>query len=591
MKHTRIIAFLLAALLLSLCCTGCAKDPAATAAPNTEPALTAAPTEAAAETTEPSSPEATEPIPADVVPERLKNGGALRFLPEETLSVPTPSEMVYTRPDTEKLITDLEALTEKAAACTDAEALLADYYAIAPQLQDLGTMDSLAFYRYSLDMSDEFYAGEYDFCEEQRGIAEEKESALYAAFAASPCRDALEKAYFGEGFFRDYDDFNTAEERYFDLLQQENELLFQYYDLAAEADFNNYRDIEKNHEASGSIYIELVKVRRQLAAAKGYENYMDYSYACDYQRDYTTAQARDYLDQLKIWLAPLMENKKIANQYAEYSSWDESKAMKMLSAAAEGMGGPVWEAYRFLSGHELYDVASAPNKMSIGYTTYFDNYEAPFIFVDPDTKDLVYALFHEFGHFTDWYRNYGLAGDYETGETYSQAMQYLAFAYAEPFTDRAREKNLRATLSDLLIYSVLQEGAFGDFELQVYALAPEELTVEKLDEVFSRCLADYGLAGLGGVRFKEYFWSAYQHFFAYPGYVISYSNSAVAAMQICRLEAEEPGAGVAAFCRLLDRTHGKKFAAVLAEAGLDSPFEAATLEKTADFLKVVFEMN
>ena len=87
------------------------------------------------------------------------------------------------------------------------------------------------------------------------------------------------------------------------------------------------------------------------------------------------------------------------------------------------------------------------------------------------------------------------------------------------------------------------------------------------------------------------YWSVYQHFFAYPGYVISYSDSALASLQICRLEAEEPGAGVDAFCRLLARTRGKKFAAVLAEAGLDSPFEAATLEKTADFLKEVFEMN
>lgn len=587
MKQIRMTAFLLAAaLLLSLCCVGCAKDPIETAAnvstAKPDPALTETLTE---------NTEATEPIPADVVPERLKNGGKLRFLPEERLRVPTPSEMVYTRPDTEKLIADLEALTEKVPGCNDAEALLKDYYSIVQEICDLETMDALALYRYSLDMSDDFYAEEYDFCEEQYGIEAEKEDALYAAFAASPCRDALEQAYFGEGFFRDYDDFNTADESYFEWKQQEKDLLFQYYELSAEADFSSSRQIELNHEAAGGIFIELVKVRQQLAAAKGYENYMDYSYACDFQRDYTTALARDYLDQLKTWIAPLMQNKKIANQYSEYSSWDESKAMKMLSAAAERMGGPIWESYRFLSGHELYDIASAPNKMSIGYTTYFDNYEAPFIFVDPDTKDLVFTLFHEFGHFTDWYRNYCIAGDYETGETYSQAMQYLAFAYAEPFTDRAREKNLRATLSDLLIYSVLQEGAFGDFELRVYAMAPEELTVEKLDEVFGQCLADYGLAGLSGIRFKDNFWSVYQHFFAYPGYVISYSNSAVAAMQICRLEAEEPGAGVKAFCRLLDRTHGKKFAAVLAEAGLDSPFEAATLEKTAEFLKQVFEMD
>ena len=73
--------------------------------------------------------------------------------------------------------------------------------------------------------------------------------------------------------------------------------------------------------------------------------------------------------------------------------------------------------------------------------------------------------------------------------------------------------------------------------------------------------------------------------------MISYSDSAVAAMQICRLEAEEPGAGVDAFCRLLDRARGKRFAAVLADVGLDSPFEEATLEKTAAFLKDAFDMD
>lgn len=294
---------------------------------------------------------------------------------------------------------------------------------------------------------------------------------------------------------------------------------------------------------------------------------------------------------VKAMLAPLMENSKIAGQYSYYSSWSESKSMDMLSAAAERMGEPVWDSFRFMSDYELYDVSYSPNKMGIGYTSYIGNYESPYIFVDPDSKDLLITLFHEFGHFTDWYYNYCIAGDYETGETYSQAMQYLAFAYADPFSDSARAENLRATLSDLLVYSVLQEGAYADFELQAYALAPEELTVENLDAIFGQCLEDYGIAGISNVRFKSNYWSVYQHFFTYPGYVISYSDSAVAAMQICHLEAEEPGAGVDAFCRLLNRTHGKKFAAILAEVGMDSPFEEATLEKTAAFLKDAFDMD
>lgn len=601
MTRNRIFLLLAATLLFSLCCIGCTKEPVA--AMSTE-----APTAEAS--TMPTEPQATEPpateqpateapvteapateTPDAEIPVRMQNGGKLSFLPEEPLEIPKLSEMVYTRPDAEKLIADLEALTEKVPEYDDAETLLNDYYPIAVQGSNYGTMYALAYYHFSMDMSDSYFADEYDFLDEQATTIDEKENTLYAALAVSPCRDELEKAYFGEGFFLDYDDFNAADESYFDLQQQENDLQFQYYDLASDADYTSPSDIEKNHEASGNIFIELVKVRQKIAKAKGYGNYMDYSYACDFKRDYTTAQAREYLNMVKTMLAPLMQNPQIVDTYSYYSYWSESHSMEMLSAAAQKMGGPIWEAFRFMNEYELYDISYSSKKMSTAYTSYLADYEAPYIFVDPDSKDMLIALFHEFGHYTDFYCNYGFLGSYEIGETYSQAMQYLAFAYADPFSDTARATNLRATLSDLLVYSILQEGAYADFELQAYALAPEELTVEKLDAIFGQCMEDYGLAGLNDLKIQNNYWSVYLHFFAYPGYVISYSDSAVSAMQICRLEAENPGAGVDAFCRLLERTHGKKFAAVLADAGLDSPFEEATLEKTAAFLRDAFNMN
>ena len=560
MKKTRMIALFLAVLLFGLCCAGCTNDSAAVTSP-------------------------------DGTPVRMRNGGKLSFLPAEPLSVPKLSEMVYVRPDAETLIAEIEALTEKIPSCSDAEALLKDYYDIALHMQNFSSMYELAFFRFCMDTSDSYYAAEYDHCDEQSAVLDEKQAALYAAFAASPCRDALEQAYFGEGFFRDYDDFNAGDETYFALKQQENDLLFRYYELAGSADLSSYNGIKRSHEAFGDLFLQLVRVRQQIAAAKGYEDYMDYSYDCVYHRDYSTAQAKEYLAQVRALLAPLMKHQEIDGKYSYYSDWDESLAMDMLSAAAERMGGPVWDSYRFLSGHELYDISYSPDKMAIGYTDYIGNYEAPIIFVDPDAKDLLIALFHEFGHFTDWYRNYGIAGSLETGETYSQSMQYLAFAYADPFTESERTENLRATLSDLLIYSVLREAAYGDFELQVYALPPEELTLENIDGIYGQCMKDYGLAALSGVEYKDIYWSAYNHFFERPGYLISYSISAVSALQICRMEAEAPGAGVEAFCRLLDRTHGKKYAAVQEEAGLDSPFERVTLEKTAEFLKEAFDLN
>lgn len=578
MKSIRMIALLLiAAFIFGLFFAGCTKNAG-------ETAPTAAPTEDGA--TEAPASEAPEAAPV-----RMKNGGALSFLPEEPISVPKLSEMVYTRPDAETLIAEYEALTEKAAACEDAQGLLNDYYQVAVDDHNFQSMYELAYFRFAMDTGDDHCSDEYDYCDEQSAIITEKKSALFAAFAASPCRDALEQAYFGEGFFEDYDEFSDADETYYDLVQQENDLRFRYYSLLEDASFNTDKQLEQNHETFGDIFIELVKVRGQIAAAKGFDNYMDYCYATTFKRDYSTALTWDYLDLVKEKLAPLMQDPKIADDYAEYSYWSESKSMDLLSSAAEKMGDPVLEAFEFMTDRELYDISYKGRKLNIGYTDYIFNYEAPIIFIDPSGRDLLITLFHEFGHYTDYYCNYGFSGDYEIAETYSQAMQYLAFAYAEPFTDSERAENLRATLSDLLVYSILRQAAFAEFEMRVYSLEPEELTLERLDAIYGQCIEDYGISDLGAIWTNSMFWIAYSHFVNYPGYVISYSVSAVASLQICRMEAEETGAGVEGFIRLLGRTHGNKFMAVLEEAELDSPFEAETMEKTAEFLKEVFGQN
>ena len=578
MDRIRMIALLLAAvILLSLFGSGCAVTP-------DEPDLTPAPTEGS-----PSEVPATaEP---DGVPVRLKNGGELSFLPEEQLSIPKLSRMPYARPDAEKLIADIEALTAKVPGCGDADELLNEYYDVAKDVHNFESMNELAFFRFSMDTSDDYYSGEYDYCDERNAVVQEKKNALFAAFAASPLRDALEKAYFGEGFFADYDQFTAANDTFYDLKQRENDLLFRYYELSGNTDLSSYKKIEQSHAPFAELFIELVGIRGEIAAAKGFDNYMDYCYACDFKRDYTTAQTREYLSQVKTLLAPLLTNHKITNEYSWYSDWNESKAIEMLSSAAESMGGPIWESFRFMSEYELYDISYSSNKLNTGYTDYIHNYEAPVIFADPSGRDIVCTLFHEFGHYTDYYCSYGFSGNYELAETYSQAMQYLAFAYAEPFSDRNRETNLRATLSDLLVYSILRQAAFCDFEMRVYSLAPEELTIDGIDAVYAQCMEDYGLSSLDQSWSKEKYWSAYSHFFTYPGYVISYSVSGISSLQICRMEAEEPGSGVAAFRRLLDRTRGKKYLAVMEEAGLGSPFDEAVMEQTAAFLKKAFDME
>ena len=57
------------------------------------------------------------------------------------------------------------------------------------------------------------------------------------------------------------------------------------------------------------------------------------------------------------------------------------------------------------------------------------------------------------------------------------------------------------------------------------------------------------------------------------------------------MEAQQPGAGVDAFCRLLSRSRNLKFSAVIKEAQLQPPFTADAMQETADFLKSAFAAN
>ena len=447
-------------------------------------------------------------------------------------------------------------------------------------------MYGIAHYQYCMDTNIDYYYDEYDFCDEQSPLLEEKESALFAAFAASPCRDALEQAYFGAGFFEDYDVFQAGGEEYLRLKAQENTLLDQYYETVASWDWDR-NTLTQYHDTVAPLFVELVKVRQQIAAAKGYESFSDYAYADIFHRDYTTAQTQDYLYQVREKLVPLVKSMYAHNPMlfnASYPFIKSADTAGQLSAAAEQLGGPIWEAFRFMEGHQLYDNSDSSSKYPTSYSTYLPSYEAPIVFVsDGDFC----TLSHEFGHFVNFYCTYGDFIGQDIDEIYSQAMVFLVTAYNPAFNEEQQARALRVALRDLLQRSIIRQAAFADFELQVYALEPDEITVDRIDTIYAQCAKDYYF---DDYSLNKMHWSEIPHFFLYPSYVISYSTSAVAAMQVCRLEAEQTGDGVDAFCRLLNRTHHRKFSFVLDEAGLDSPFAESTMQRSVDFLRSFLEL-
>ena len=135
------------------------------------------------------------------------------------------------------------------------------------------------------------------------------------------------------------------------------------------------------------------------------------------------------------------------------------------------------------------------------------------------------------------------------------------------------------------------QAAFARFEEQVYELPEEELTVERVNEIFLQSCKDFGLYDFGFDFYYSQYWIDVVHFFEVPYYVISYCVSAENALQVYELEDAESGAGVDAYFRLLDREGGAGVQQVMEDAEMSNPFRAESLSETAAFIREKLGLN
>ena len=572
------------------------------------------PTAESAETTEQSaSTETTEPMidPDDEALIRWQNAGQRDYLPDEKVEMVPFSQMQYVRPDTDALYADFEDLTHRAEESTeaDAEALLSEYFDLSTRYVSFYSMNSLANVLHSLDTTESYYQDEYNFCDGEKPNLEKKLEALLKAFAASACRNKLEELYFGEGFFEKYDDYEVyTNPEYLRLSKEEAAILTEYRDLTADIQVTyqgqtkpleewlqskNYGEYvgalqayyEQYNGSVGEVYVRLVKVRQQLAKALDYDSFAEYSYQKTYSRDYTPEQGAAFLEDIRVYLVPVLES--AASSWSlstlDYGAASEDSMKEMLRTAAENIGGTVWDAYRFMQTYELCDIGKSIKKLDASFQTYLFDYEAPFVFVNARGTGQDYMTFsHEFGHFTDSFYNYGANEDLETAETFSQSMEFLAVTYTDTLTAKQKENLIKLNLKDTLQTFVYQ-AAYADFESRVYALDPEDVTLDHINDIFRECCIDYGIYVPSFDFYYSQSWIDILHFFEVPYYIISYCVSAENALQVYRLEEESSGAGVEAFNRLLNRDYEAGVQQVMEDAELESPFREGVLEQTAEF--------
>lgn len=483
-------------------------------------------------------------------------------------------DMTYTRPDVDGL---LEAMDEcmTAAAQPDFDQLEDALSECLIQYYDFSTENTLAEIKYYTDMTDTYWTEEHDYCLDNSSQVSAAMDQLLYALADSPHREMLEtEEYFGEGFFDDYEGESIWDETFTALMDKESEILSEYYEISAQAG-----------EASGSVYnseyaprlcqnlIELVLTRQEIADYLGYDSYHAFAYDYYYERDYTPEQERDYLSQVQTYLTPIY---RCLYTYgvsgARVYSRTEKETFRYVESMAENMGGVIQEAFQRMDRCGLYDISYGENKYDASFETYLTLYNEPFVFLNPVGSDYDFLTFaHEFGHFCNDFASFGANVSIDVAEIFSQSMEYLSLFYAE--TDNALDA--LQMISSLCVY--VEQSAYAAFEMRLYDLTEEELTVDNVFALFDEVCSDYGLDSWG-VEGEDL--TGIPHFYIVSCYVFSYVISNDAAMQLYQLEAAESGAGLAKLEENL-ATEEYSFLAFLNSAGLGSPFEEGRLESVA----------
>ena len=525
------------------------------------------------------------------------------------------SDMHYARPDTAKLAEDIAAVEQ---ALDDGEKLktVEDLLDVCmDDFDDFSTMYSLANIYNSKDLRDEYYAAEYEWISTESAEVYRLFDEMYYACAGSSLGAELEKDYFWDGFCEEYADPNDSyyNDETVALMQRESELISRYREIVAdptvpykgeEVSFNelieelgNADDImsyyqylavlmsyyQKYNEPLAEVYIELMRVRTEMAEKMGFSSCEEMEYVFCFDRDYEPSDAAIFVNDVKTYLVPiyLWANENGLTGALNYSSLSSEKLYEDMQTIAEDIGGDCSDAFSFMSRYGLYDIEPSVYKADTSFQTYLSNYDAPFIFVKPrGTTDDLLTFVHEFGHYTDAYVNFDANETIDIAEVFSQALEFLSLSHMKGMLSSGEIEKLRQGKMIDALDTFIQQAAFSDFESKAHAVGPDELTAEKLNELALQSAKDFGFCPEGYEDYYRYYWMDIVHFFEYPFYVISYPVSLDVAMQIYELETQREGLGMDKYFEILPRDYDT-FMETVTNGGLRSPFDEGAMASVA----------
>ncbi len=514
------------------------------------------------------------------------------------------SQMLYTRPDGEAFLREANTCMMAFYDCNSAAEQLEVYQRYRALLDDIATMQAIAYIHNNMDYYDEYWAGEYAYCATltpaMTATLESVASILQKSRFRSELEAVLDPVLFSGNIDAGLEDDSAA----MAIVDQENALVNLYDQMLGTAVVEREGEIltltqattagsdaltdwlKANNEPLGQYFCDLVKVRNARAKLMGYPSYISYQYALK-GRDYTPEMAQQLRVGAKEQISPLYEKLRATEQCFDpqltVSLYD---AMGFLNDTLPMLSDRFTAPFQHMLNYELYDLMPRTGKRNGAFTSYLYAYDAPFLLMtfQEDNRSL-FTLIHEFGHFCDFYTDANRLDRSSTDvtEIFSQGLELLLLPYTDRlFTQEEQQAVARYNLLRALNVYVYQS-YWDAFQEEVYALLQEELTVEAVNAIAKRLCKEYNIS-FGSRYLNEHYWVTLSHNYDTPFYTLTYVTSVDAALQLYLLAQTDEAAAVDTYFTLFDREVSEDFLANLEAAGLESPFAEEHAARLAEAL-------
>ncbi len=368
------------------------------------------------------------------------------------------------------------------------------------------------------------------------------------------------------------------------LLEKETALVNEYNLIISEV----YDSKSRNLKAA-PIMAELVKIRNEYARRCGYENYAYYAYDVIYCRDYTPDDMSAFYEAVKEHFVPIDKKMITMTEYNDdlfTSNMDnvwglsEEEIIDTIEPWIDDISDEYKAALDYMKEYDLCDFEPSKTKLQLAFTTFLYGYDSAYIFAAPThSYDDVMTFVHEFGHFANIVLTRdGASTCYDISEIHSQGLEMLYMKYADALAGEHGGDAYRAAGLSYMVYSVVEGALHDEFQQALYA--NEDMSVEEMNQTFKRISQEYGYNY--GENEEAYWWVDINHTFDSPFYYISYSVSALGALEILCISAEDFEKAADVYLSLASQMYVYGYSDAVKKAGLSNVFEAGNVKKIAE---------